>query len=445
MKEKDTGGITRREFVRNIGLAAGGIAFGALNTPSEASGLTKKVSANEKILLGLIGCGGMGGANMRTLMQHPEVKVVALCDVDENRIPGDFLEVQGKYGKKPAVYRDFRKLLEQKDIDAVIIGTPDHWHALNLIYACEAGKDAYCEKPISFNIVEANAMVAATKKYKRIVQVGTWQRSVQDFTDVIAYIRSGKLGKVILCRSWMSDGFRAGRQQPTTPPKELDYDFWTGPAELIPYKPNHLHFNWRWFLNYGGGMTTDWGVHLIDIILLGMSQSDDLVMPTEITALGGLWAITDDDRTAPDTTEALLKFENPDFVLHWKVSREHPGIPFHGIEFISADGKTLRLWRGGWVVLDPDGKELPKEHFPPTNDHWRNWLDCIKTREKPRADLESLAQTTIVCHLINASLLSGETVRWDKKKMDIVGNAGKNTLAYQREYRKPWKLPIHRV
>jgi predicted dehydrogenase len=433
-------GLSRRRFLggaAGLGIAASGLGL----RPARAA--PKRVSTNEKIVLGLIGCGGMGPANMRTLMDKPGVEVAALCDVDESHIPPNAADVEKKYGRKPDIYHDFRKLLERKDIDAVIIGTPDHWHALPLIHACEAGKDAYCEKPISHDIVEAKSMAGAVRHYQRIVQVGTWQRSTPEFTDAVAYVRSGKLGKVVLCRAWKTDGFPVGHQQPSTPPASLDYDFWTGPAAFIPYAPNHVHGLWRFFLNYGSGMTGDWGVHMIDIALLGMSQNTDLVMPVEVTSYGGRWVFPTDDRTAPDTMQTIMRFRDPEFVLHWQIGSDHPGRPDHGTEFVSADGRTLRVWRGGWQVLDPDGKPLPTEPAARTNDHWQNWLDCVKTRSPPRSNLASMAQTTIVCHLANASLLAGESVRWSKTKRDIVGPAGKDTGSYRREYRKPWKLPIY--
>lgn len=401
-------------------------------------------SPNEKLVIGLIGCGGMGAANMRNLMNFPDVEVAALCDVDDARIPNDLRDVEHKYGRKPDVYKDYRKILDRKDIDAVIVGTPDHWHALVLIHACEAGKDAYCEKPLSHDIVESVYMAEAVKHHKRIVQCGTWQRSTREFTDALDYVRSGKLGKIILTRAWITDGFRAGHQKPTTPPSGLDYDMWVGPAEFVPYQSNRLHFNWRWFMNFGGGMSTDWGVHMMDIALLGMSRDQDLVMPTSVSAYGGQWAITDDDRNAPDTMQAIYRFENPDFAMHWQIGLDHPEKEGHGTEFVSADGRTLRVWRGGWKVLDPGGKELPKEEAAPPPDHWRNWVDCVKTRSAPRASLPSVAQTTIVCHLSNVALSSGETVHWDNKKQDLVGKAGRNSLSYHRPYRKGYKLPEYK-
>jgi predicted dehydrogenase len=431
-----------------VGLAAGG----ALNLlpvhPAEAASRPRRRPLqNDKITIGLIGCGGMGSANMRTLMGKNEVEVVALCDVDDARVPKDAADVEKKYNKRPQVFKDYRKLLDRKDIDAVIVGTPDHWHALNLIHACEAGKDVYCEKPISHNIVEAKAMDAAARRFGRVVQVGTWQRSTREFVSAVEYVRSGKLGKVTTVRAWKTDEFRMGRHQPGAPvPAGMDYDLWLGPARHVPYIPNYVHFNWRWFLNYGSGMTGDWGVHMMDIGLLGMSPSTDLVMPVEVAAYGGKMAWPDDDRTAPDTHVSIMKFRNPDFVLHWETGRKSlDGGPDHGTEFIAADGKSLMVWRGGWVVRGADGKELPREEAPGVNDHWQNWLDCLRTRQAPRSNLSSMAQSTIVCHLANAALLGGESVRWDKTRMDLVGKAGRNTLSYAREYRKPWKLPVYKV
>ncbi len=429
------GNFTRRDVLKTAGSIG---AAAAIPAWAKAS---KQVSANDKLVIGLIGCGGMGASNMRTLMGHADVEIAALCDVDYNRIPGDYKDVEKKYGKKPEVYRDYRKMLERKDIDAVIIGTPDHWHALNLIHACQAGKDSYCEKPLSHHLTESVKMAEAVKYHNKIVQCGTWQRSTREFTDAIAYIRAGKLGKIVHCRAWIADGTRIGKVKPSAVPADLDYDMWIGPAKMVPYQSNKVHWNWRWVMNTGGGLTTDWGVHMMDIALLGMSPDQNLVMPTEVSAYGGQFAIQDDDRDAPDTIESIMRFNDPDFVMTWSVLRDHPGKPGHGTEFVSADGRTLRVWRGGWTIVDADGKELPKEQSPevPT-DHWRDWVDCVKSRKQPRGSLASVAQTTIVCHLVNCALYSGETVRWDKKRMDIVGKAGKATEAYDRPYRKPWAM-----
>lgn len=432
---------TRRDFLGRTAAAAV-VASPVAQVLAAGTPRTARQSANDKLVLGLIACGGMGSSNMRSLLEFSDVTVAAVCDVDSSRIAGDYKFVSDKTGKAPDVYSDYRRMLDRKDIDAVIIGTPDHWHALNLVHACEAGKDSYCEKPISHNIREAKAMVGAQQRFGRVVQVGTWQRSGQEFVDALAYVRSGKLGKVVHCRAWISDGTRIGKVQPSTPPSTLDYDAWIGPAEMHPYQSNKVHWNWRWVMNSGGGLTTDWGVHMLDIALLGMSKNQDFAMPTSASCVGGQWAITDDDRDAPDTVDALFAFDGSPVSLSWSVNRDHPGKPGHGTEFVAADGKTLRVWRGGWVVLDADGKELPKEGTDPyPTNHWRDWVDCVKSRSKPRADLASVARTTMVCHLANAALYSGTTVRWDPATMDIVGKSGRDTMAYDREYRTGYKLP----
>jgi predicted dehydrogenase len=386
----------------------------------------------------------MGAANMRNLMEFPDVTVAAVCDVDDGRMPGDIATVEKKYGRRPDVYKDYRKILDRKDIDAIIVGTPDHWHALVLTGACEAGKDAYCEKPLSHHITEAVTMAGAVRHHKRIVQCGTWQRSTKEFTDALDYVRSGKLGKVVLTRAWINDGTKLGRNTPSAAPSGLDYDMWVGPSDFMPYQANRCHWNWRWWMNFGGGLSTDWGVHMMDIALLGMSKDQDLVMPKSVSAFGGKWAFMDDDRDAPDTLEAIYRFENPDFVMHWSINRDHPGKEGHGTEFVSEDGRTVRVWRGGWVILDPSGKEMPKPEAEAPPSHWRNWVDCVKTRQMPRADLVSVAQTTVVCHLANVAMYAGETVHWDKAKWDLVGKAGRETHQYHREYRKGYTLPKYK-
>ena len=438
MDNSENGTISRREVLGRVGLAGAGLAAGLLPVHAAPIRRSPRVGANDQLVLGLIGCGGMGAVDMRQLMEKPEVRIAALCDVDKSRMPNDIKDVTKKNGKAPDLYSDYRKMLERKDIDAVIVGTPDHWHALNVIHAVEAGKDAYCEKPISHDITEAKTMDAAVAHYKKIVQVGTWQRSTSQFTTAIDYVRSGQLGKIVRARAWKVEERGAGRALPTTPPASLDFDTWTGPAAAFPYAVNRVHNNWRWFFNTGTGKTGDWGVHMIDIALLGLSKGTDLVMPTDVSTYGGKWSFIDDDREAPDTVDAVLRFQNPDFLLTWETGKDQPVRPDHGTEFVTADGHTVRVWRGGWTITDPKGELIPKPRIPATNDHWQNWVDCVKSREQPRSNLASMAQTTITCHLINIAFLTGESVRWSKEKMDIEGKAGKHTIYYAREYRKPW-------
>jgi predicted dehydrogenase len=437
--------ISRREVLGRAGLVGAGLAAGLLPVHAEPIARKRKVGANDKLVLALIGSGGMGSVDMHQLMEKPEVQIAALCDVDTSHMTKNIKDITQQYGKAPDLFGDYRKLLERKDIDAVIIGTPDHWHALNLIHAVEAGKDAYCEKPISHDITEAKTMDAAVKHHNKIVQVGTWQRSTSEFTNAINCVRSGQFGKIVRARAWKVEERGAGNATPTTPPSTLDFEMWTGPAATFPYISNRVHNNWRWFFNTGTGKTGDWGVHMIDIALLGLSKDTDLVMPTDVSAYGGKWSFVNDDREAPDTVSAVLRFHDPDFLLTWETGQDQKDRPDHGTEFVSADGHTIRVWRGGWTITDAKGELIPKPRIPATNDHWQNWVDCVKSREQPRSNLASMAQTTITCHLINIALLSGETVRWSKEKQDIDGKAGKHSIYYAREYRKPWKLPIYRA
>jgi predicted dehydrogenase len=295
----------------------------------------------------------------------------------------------------------------------VIVATPDHWHALPTIYACQAGKDVHCEKPISHNIVEGRAMVGAARRHNRIIQVNTWQRSTQHFLDAIEYVRSGKIGKVSVCRAWKVQDPKAatmGDKQPTAPPSELDYDLWVGPAEMIPYQDNRCHYNFRWYFNYAGGMTGDWGVHMIDMVLLGMSRNNNIVMPRRVSSFGGKhYTGPGDDRTTPDTQIAIMEFPGGQpnssqavpptgWLLQWEVhvGSQAAGTGLdggrdHGSEFIGSEGRVLAD-RSGWSIFDKDGKpvEKPATQRPALDGmsrHAEEWLECVRGRRQPSSDI----------------------------------------------------------
>src|SRR5687768_1810184 len=246
---------SRRQFLGRSGQAAAAVGLGAAVEgfriqPVYAQERPK--SAAKAPVMGLIGCGGMGRANMNNFIGKG-IPIAAVSDVDEAHMRATADEVYKKQGKMPQQYKDYRQLLESKDIDAVIIGTPDHWHALPTIHAAEAGKDMYLEKPISHNITEGRAMVAAAERNKCVVQVGTWQRSTGAFVDAVAYVRSGKLGKLTTVRAWKTDEFRMGKNGRKDPPKSLDWDAWIGPAEMVPFTGKNGHFDWRWYWNFAAG------------------------------------------------------------------------------------------------------------------------------------------------------------------------------------------------
>jgi predicted dehydrogenase len=428
--------MTRREFLSQTGTVMGGLGVGFAAAPRV---IARSPGANERIVLGLIGCGGMGRANLQQFMRFKEVEVAGVCDVDAGHLDNAAVDVVNTGRPTPKKAKDFRRLLEQKEIDAVIIGTPDHWHALPFIAACEAGKDIYCEKPISQSFVEAKAMHRAALHFNRVVQVGTWQRSMKHFQDAIAFVRSGKMGKINLCRAWMFYGLRdIGRQQPQVPPRELDWDFWLGPAPKRPYQPNRCHVHWRWFFETGGSLMTDWGVHMIDIVLLAMQQTD----PLTVAAAGGRFA-THDDRDTPDTLQALYQF--PGWVLQWEHRfnnlRGLDGGSEHGAEFIGDKGSLIVDRNGYRYFPESPGAEEPPKLDKKDSTHWQNFLDCVKTRKTPASDIGSMAKTTMLCLLGNIALQSGRTLRWDVRAQDVANRADvKHCVSYHREYRRPWRL-----
>src|SRR5262245_40806973 len=287
--------LDRREFLESSALAAAGLA-----APMSLADEKKKVSPNDKIVTALIGCGGMGRANLKDFIRLPDFEVAAVCDIDPRQRTAALKDLQA--GQRPTEkveqVQDFRKVVERKDIDAVIIGTPDHWHAYVLIAACANGKDVYCEKPLSHNIVEGRAMVEAARRHKRVVQIGTQQRSGKHFQDAVKYVHSGRLGHIHTCRTWITNNSPpegAGNPPDEAPPPGVDYDLWLGPAPKRPFNRNRFHYQYRWFWDYGNGLCNDWGVHLNDIILWGMN----VTAPISAAAVGGKLEITDNSDT-PD-------------------------------------------------------------------------------------------------------------------------------------------------
>jgi predicted dehydrogenase len=412
--------------------------------------------ALEPTRIALIGCGGQGRANLREFLKKEGVTCVAVCDPDSKRMAQIAGEVEENADKAPDMVKDFRKVLERKDVDAVIVATPDHWHAIPTILACDAGKDVFCEKPISHNIVEGRRMVRFAEKTGRTIQVGTWQRSLQPFLDAIAYVRSGKIGRIQVARAWkiQAPGAAVLGKKPITPaPAEIDYDLWLGPAPKVDYRENRCHYNHRWYFEYAGGMAGDWGVHMMDTVLQGMSQSDDLNLPDKVVALGGkFYAGPDDDRTTPDTQIALYEF--PGWLMQWEVHVGDTAVGMeggrdHGALFIGSEGRVL-VDRGGWTITDAKGKPVEK---PAARDwggnmnglgaHVQEFLDNRLTKKKTRSNIASMHQTTTVCHLANLAYLAGETLHWDSDK-EVVTNRKEamKLLPYQRlSYRKPWSLP----
>jgi predicted dehydrogenase len=441
--------MNRRHF---LSATAAGLAATATATAG------RRVAANDKVAIALIGCGGMGSANLNDFCRLPDFEVIALCDPDPGRIKGamDLLKRANRPTDKVQGYEDYRKLIdERKDLDAVIVATPDHHHAYALVHACYGkggkGLDVYCEKPLSHNLAEGRAMVTAVEKQKRVVQIGTQQRSGQHFKDAVAYVRAGKLGHVYTCRTWITNNDKTdyGTTPDGKPPEGVNYDLWLGPAPQRAFNPYRFHWNFRWWFDYGNGLCNDWGVHLNDVILWGMNAR----APLAVSSAGGKFEMKDISDT-PDTLDVF--YEYPTFTHVYTVRRgvQHGGFGgrSHGMEFQGTQG-TLTLDRGGWVVTAPDGQTVAKhggseQHFA----HVNNFLHCLRNREeKPASAIEDMHRATTTCHLANISYKLKRKVFWDAEaercyrgydpagKKFVIADEEANALL-RREPRAGWKL-----
>ncbi len=444
---------TRRQFVKRGGLYVAGLGASFMFPTELLASIRKTISPNDRIQVGLIGCKGMGFTDLLSLLKNSEVEVVALCDVDENVLQQRTMDLEKGGIKKPKWYSDYRKLLEDKDVDVVVIGTPDHWHCLQLTDALDAGKDVYCEKPIANSVAESKAMLSKVNASDRMVQIGQWQRSQPHFVDAINYVHSGKLGQIRLAKAWAYQGWM--QPVPVVPnsavPKGVDYNMWLGPAENRPFNKNRFHFSFRWFWDYAGGLMTDWGVHLIDYALYGMKASN----PKSVMAMGGKFAYPDDASETPDTLQTIYDFG--DFSLLWEHATGIDGGNYgrnHGIAFIGNNG-TLVLDRGGWEVIPERNRPDWSQDLGPKMDrvplqqvdangldlHTLNFLDAIKSRDKSvlNAPIQVGYDAAVVSHLGNIAYKTGERLFWDAENSKFNHSDADALLA--KEYHNGWEFP----
>jgi predicted dehydrogenase len=438
--------LTRRDFIRR---AAQGTAAGWAFSAARPA-----VAASDKVRVGVIGPGNQGRGDTKNFAKQPDVEIVAVCDVYE---PNLALGVEAA-GGQPQTYKDFRQVLDRKDIDAVLIGAPDHWHALMTVEACKAGKDVYVEKPLSHDIAEGKVVVEAARKYTRVVQLGTQQRSTIHFQKAVELVQNGLLGRVSYVRTWnYTNKYPTGIGNPpdSDPPAGLDWDFWLGPAPKVPFNVNrwasanpHAWANFRYFWDYAGGWMTDWGVHLIDIVQWAMKVDG----PRVISSLGGKYYAQDNAQT-PDTLEVSYEYQNPSFVLVYENRLNNGNSMYgknYGIEFHGTDG-TLFVDRGGFEVFPEtrsvEGKTLglaPEMKMSSMNsaggDHVRNFIDCVKSRQKPVSDVEIGHRSTSVCLLGNVSYRSHQRLVWDVANQKLISGGPDAEHYLSREYRAPWKL-----
>ena len=419
---------TRRTFLATSAVA------GALALAPRAS--ARILGANESITLGFIGVGGMGSGLLDIFKKMPDTRIAAVCDVFD----GHRDRAKEAAGGKPDTYNDFRKLLDRKDIDAVVIATPDHWHAIPSILAMQAGKDVYCEKPLAYRIAEGRAVADAAAKHKRITQMGNLIHAGENYHRVVEIVQSGVLGKITKTRVWMAgQSGSLGKPADQAAPAGFDYDFWLGPAPKRAYNPNRSHFNWRWFWDYAGGQLMDFCCHIIDPVLWAMKVD----APETITATGGRYAI-DDNCETPDTLEVVYHFADG-FDLIWSnTSASSHGIENKGmgIMFQGTNG-TLVCDYNSFQIF-PEGKEpliLPEKTLKRSVGHHREFLNGIKDREECSCNFQYGHKLTTVGHLGNIALWTGEKLKWDSKAEKITNHPEANQHLVRQEYRAPWSLP----
>ncbi|MCW5983434.1 MAG: Gfo/Idh/MocA family oxidoreductase [Bryobacteraceae bacterium] len=446
--------MNRRELLKGTGLVAA-----AASQPGTSA-------ANDRIGVGIIGCGNMGGWDQRDFQSNPDVEIVALCDVYRPNLEAALRMAGGK----AETYRDYRRLLEDKRVDAVVIATPEHWHAIMCIDACDAGKDVYVEKPASHNIREGRLMVEAARRNNRIVQVGMQQRSGTHFQRAVRYVQDGRLGAVHYVVCWNHSPLAMGRGEApppaAAPPADLDYDLWLGPAPKLPYA-EVWNRGRRVLWDFSGGMLTEWGAHLTDIALWGMNAR----APRSVVAAGGLFHNKEGE--IPDTLQALYQFDG--FLLQYSVLHHNSfgpngdpgaarfgsyGIQFHGTKgtlFVDRAGFRLTpqmkrleesahparpvMWvnderqLGYYYATDflPEQSDSSAQHGP----HVRNFLDCVKSRRPPNADIEDGHIANTVCRLGNIAYRLERRIRWDADREQAIDDPEANRLA-AGAYRAPW-------
>ncbi len=447
--------MNRREFV--------------IGTAATLAAATVARAANEKVNVGLIGFGLIGKRHALTFKEQPDVNFVGVAEAHKGRL-AEAVELIGGGVKG---HRDFRELLDRKDVDAVIVATPDHWHALMTMLACAAGKDVYVEKPLTLFPREGRWMIDVARRHKRVVQVGTQQRSGPHYRRARELIRGGHIGEVVSVRMASYRNVMPGFGSPpdSDPPADLDWDLWLGPAPARKYNPNRALYHFRWFWDTSGGQMTNLAAHSLDVVDWCLGGK----VPSVVSSFGGRFALEDNGET-PDTQDALFSFS--DFTVAWSHREASRGSVGGGLEFFGTKGSLIVSRKGFEVTPDPKinpasaipqfagahpvgGPQTVKEEGTPPprceavkddtgnvldqfRRHARNFLDCVKSREQPISDLESAHRVATACHLANISLRLRRSVRWDADKETVVGDDEAAKLL-ERPYRAPWDGELKRL
>ncbi len=428
----------RRQFLRQAGVILAGSTFAA--TRSRAAG------ANERVIFGVIGPGGHGSGLLKSFAAQKDVEVAYVCDVDANRLSAAAEAVQKATGKAPRAEKDMRRVLDDRAVDAVVIATPDHWHAPAMILACEAGKHVYVEKPCAHNIREGRLMVEAARRNNRVVQVGTQTRSVEHVRRAVDLLHGGAIGDILVAKVWNSQLRRnIGHAKPSDPPASLDFDLWVGPAPIVPYQSNLLPSIWRWWYAFGTGDIGNDGVHDLDVGRWGLGVQTH---PSTVAALGGKYFF-DDDQQFPDTQTVI--FEYPGEGARGKrqlIYEQRIWAPYvqegheNGNAFYGTKGMMLLGKHSGWQIFGPRNEPGEKMVAQLASEpHHRNFIECIKSGQRPNADIEIGHLSATLAHLGNIATRVGRVLHFDPSTEQITGDEEANRLV-RRTYREGhWAVP----
>ncbi len=419
----------RREFLGTV--AAGAMAL---------AGSGRAAGAEKKLQLGVIGVGWYGMVDARAALKAGGCEIAAVCDIDSDHLAKSAETLEKIQGKRPRPFKHYEELLDLKPLDAVIIATPPHWHALQFLAALRRGLDVYCEKPISYDIREGRAMVDAAKASDRVVQVGFQRRQSKAFRAAREFVASGKAGRILQAEAQIHYNASPKDPSPKEPPPSLDWDLWCGPGPKIPYSEQVGHFNWRLERTSGHGHLVDWGIHLIDAcrMILGLS------MPKQVTAAGGLYALQG-KITTPDTLTAHFEFDQLPLVWRhriWGAEEFDPAVS-NGI-FLYGEKATLFVTDSRWVVV-PRGKSKERQEFKvegdPGLEHMAEFLAAVRSRTQPSCTIEHGYRSTATVQLGMIAYESNSVVRWDSATEQIPNNPAAAALL-KRDYRKPWVHPF---
>ena len=444
MKRSSTGSpISRRQFLGLTGAAGAAIAFPTF-IPSSALGLGGKPAPSERIVVGIVGWGMIAPQNTEGLMNLNDCQVVASCNIDKKHLKKSLDTINGFYKNKDCKhYHDYRKMMARKDIDAVMIAVPDHWHELIAVEAARNGKDIYGEKPLAKTIVEQQAIVKAVRDHGRIWQTGSWQRSTGSFHKAAEIVRNGLIGKITRVEVGLPSGHNdfghdAAQNKPTRPPHELDYKTWIGPSKMVPYIPCQVHLNWRWNYNTGGGQLMDWVGHHVDIAHWGLGL--DTSGPYEVEGHGDFPPV---DAVWNTCTKYRIELKYPEDVA-MTIAGGYDEIK-SGTKWIGTNG-WVYVDRGkfdasnkDWVDVKELGYDDVKIRLHRSTNHYRNFIDCVKSRQPTIAPVETAHHSTIPGHLGLISMLTGRKLRWDAEKEEILNDSAATALM-TRPYRPPYVI-----